>query len=419
MPKIFVIGIGYKPLDRNAGRALSQAEVVLASNRLLEVFERYENYAAVSSRIMAINNVDATIEYIRENFENKAICLLASGDPLFFGIGRRVIREFGKDAVVILPDLSSMQLAFSRIGEPWDSALLMSLHGGPDPAKRRRLEYELSDIPHLLANHKKIGILTDKQNNPAVIASELVNSKTADTTMFVCERLGYDDEKIISGTPDKIASMTFAEPNVTILLSRSDDKTSHEFSRLGLDESEIIHSRGLITKDEVRAATLHKLRLPQSGIFWDIGAGSGSVSIEAARLCPALKIFTVEKDDEQAENISKNILRHGIKNIGIIRGEAPEALTGLPAPRRVFIGGAGKGLRGIIELISKRMTKGIVVLNATKIETLNEASTALRDSGFSADVSQISVSRSKPIGDGNYLSAINPIFVIRGVLENK
>ncbi|MBF0328051.1 MAG: precorrin-6y C5,15-methyltransferase (decarboxylating) subunit CbiE [Nitrospirae bacterium] len=416
MSKIFIIGIGYKPLDQSAEKALSQAEVILASHRLLEVFERYDNYATVCSRIKVINNVDATIEYIRDNLAKRTICLLASGDPLFFGIGRRVLKEFGKDAVMLFPDLSSMQLAFSKIGEAWDDALLMSLHGGPDPEKRRRLKYEIADIPDLAAIHKKIGILTDKQNNPSVIASELIKSDTANMLMHVCEKLGYADERIISGTPAAIAAMSFAEPNVAILLKTSDEKAPQEFSRLGLDESELVHSKGLITKDEIRAVALHKLRLPQTGIFWDIGGGSGSVSIEASRLCPQLKIFTIEKDSEQVENISKNKLRYSGANIEIIRGEAPEALTTLPEPQRVFIGGAGKGLRSIIEFISKRMTRGILVLNATKIETLNDASTALRDFGFSMDVSQISVSRSKPIGDGNYLFAINPIFVIKGVL---
>ncbi|TAN43315.1 MAG: precorrin-6y C5,15-methyltransferase (decarboxylating) subunit CbiE [Nitrospirae bacterium] len=414
MPKIFVIGIGYKPIDRSAEKVLAQAEVILASKRLLEVFERYDNYAAVSGRIKVINNVDATIEYIRDNFQKNRICLLASGDPLFFGIGRRVIREFGKDAAVIIPDISSMQIAFSKIGEAWDDAFLMSLHGGPDPAKRRRLEYEPSDIPGLLAGHRKIGILTDKQNNPAVIASELMKSGANDVFIHVCERLGYEDEKMISGTPDKIAAMSFAEPNVTVLIKTSGEKSPQTVSRLGLDENEFFHSRGLITKDEIRAATLHKLRLPGNGVFWDIGGGSGSVSIEAGRLCPALKIFTVEKDDEQTENISKNILRHSVTNIEIIHGEAPEALTELPAPNRVFIGGAGSGLRETIDLLSSRMTTGIIVINAVKLETLNEACSALQSSGFDVDVSQISVSRLKPLGSGNSFSALNPVFVIRG-----
>lgn len=440
--KLYVIGIGYKPLDKKAWEIILKSGVILASKRLFEVFKEYDEFALVKDKIKVINNVDETIEFIRAivrqcdsatatfSFQPSAfslkpdsstinhqsslpIVLLASGDPMFFGIGRRALNEFGKDIVEILPDLSSIQMAFSRIKEPWDDAFLMSLHGGPDPEKRRRLPYEIKDIPLLLQRHNKIAILTDKENNPSVIAKGIALSpQPSALRIYVCERLGYADEKITEGTPEEIAAMSFSEPNIVIIqqLAVSGQPSIVTF---GLKENEISHSKGLITKDEVRAVTIHKLRLPQRGVFWDIGAGSGSVSIETARLYPELKVFAVEKDEEQINHIRENKKRFNAPNIEIIKGEAPDALINLPPADRAFIGGSSGRLEKIIGFIAKMSVK-IIVINATTIETLNEAILHLKNNGFDAEISEVSVSRSKTISGRRHLSALNPVFIIGG-----
>lgn len=414
MNKIHVIGIGYRPLDKRARQLVLDAEVILSSNRLSEVFRDYEEYETVKDKVMVINNVEVTIEFIRKNYQTRRLCLLASGDPMFFGIGRRIVREFGTEAADILPDLSSVQMAFSRIKEPWNDVFFMSLHGGPDPSKRRRLEYEISDLPSLLVKHRRLAILTDKKNNPSEIAKSLCSSPET-VIIHVCERLGYADEKIIAGDPDKIAGMSFADPNVVIIQAAANglpEQKNRPFP-FGLTENEIRHSAGLITKDEIRAVSIHKLKLPQNGVLWDIGAGSGSMSIEAAGLSTGLKVYAIERDDRQLENLKKNREQFDTPNISIIEGEAPDALQGLPAPDRVFIGGSGGRIKEIIGLVRDRMAAGIIVINAAKIETLHEAASELEKAGFSVDVAQISVSRTKAIGDGNYFSALNPVFVIR------
>lgn len=226
MAKIYVIGIGYKPLDKRERKVIYDSAFILSSSRLLEVFKRYGEFRKVKERVLVIDNVDETIEFIKSRIGNQRarsliITILASGDPLFFGIGRRVINEFGKDRVEIIPDLSSIQIAFSRIKEPWDNAFLMSLHRGPDPKKRKSLKYEIKDIPVLLERHKKIAILTDIENNPAEISKVLITSPITSelpSLIFVCERLGYPDEKITKGTPEDIAGMSFLSPNVVIIL---------------------------------------------------------------------------------------------------------------------------------------------------------------------------------------------------------
>jgi precorrin-6Y C5,15-methyltransferase (decarboxylating) len=241
MTKIYVIGIGYRPLDKNASEAVYRSDVILASSRLLDVFKSYEEYESVKDKIRVLGDIHETMDFLRQhtieggttklitqNPELRTIALLAVGDPMFFGIGRMIIEAFDKDVVEIYPDLSSIQVAFSRIRETWNDAFLISVHGGPDPAKRRKLEYELRDIPSLLSNHDKIAILTDKVNNPAEIAKEImkpsaVSRQLAALRMYVCEKLGYDDEKITDGTPEDISALSFVHPNV-VIIKKEDSK---------------------------------------------------------------------------------------------------------------------------------------------------------------------------------------------------
>ncbi|MBI5847583.1 MAG: precorrin-6y C5,15-methyltransferase (decarboxylating) subunit CbiE [Nitrospirae bacterium] len=415
MNKVYVIGIGYRPLNARARELILTAGIILASKRLYEVFQKYAEFDAVKDNIRVINKVDETISFLHSSLithlSSQPLVLLASGDPNFFGIGRKVLEEFGHDKVEILPDLSSIQLAFARIKEPWDNAFLISLHGGPDPEKRRRLPFELIDLPMLVKKHQKLAILTDRENNPSLIARCLIADHAV--TIYVCERLGYPDEKVSSGTPEVIAEMSFSEPNVVVVI-KEPELAETSCPPFGLKENDIVHSRGLITKDEVRAVSIHKLRLPQKGVFWDIGAGSGSVSIEIARLYPELSIYSIEKDVEQIGNIRENVARFKVSNIEIISGQAPDVLRELPAPDRVFIGGSSGHMSDIADLLNKTMTKGVIVINATTIETLGEAMKTLATNGFESDVSEISVSRSKKAGSKQHMSALNPVFIVKG-----
>lgn len=414
MDKIYVIGIGYRPLTEQGRRLVDRAKVILASERLREVFAGYAEYQACQDKVLLINNVEETLAFLADQLagggDKLPAVLIASGDPLFFGIGRLALERFGPDRVEILPDLSSIQIAFAGIKEPWDDALLMSLHGGPFPRKRRKLPYGPDDLAQLLLRHPKIAILTDGVNNPAVIARAL--SKESDVKIYVCQRLGYADESIAVGTPEEIAGKTFAEPNV-VIVKRGGELPPGD-GGFGLREEEIHHQRGLITKDEVRAVALHKLRLPARGVLWDIGAGSGAIAIEAARLCPGLKVFAVERDEDQAALIRQNTIRHGVANLSLIRGEAPEALMDLPAPDRVFIGGSGGRLPEIITLAAKRGAP-LIVVNAATIDTLNDAVAALEGMGYEVDISQISVARARKIAGKRGFTALNPVFVIAGV----
>ncbi len=407
---IYVVGIGFSALTEEKREIFEKSKYIVTSPRLYERFSEINEGERFIEKIRIIKSVDETIEFIRKTIQKiKPITVLASGDPLFFGIGRRILAEFGAQKVEILPELSSIQIAFSKIKIPWDSVYFVSLHGSIQGVGVRK--YSIDDIPALLRHYDKLCILTDFENTPQRIAEKLSHffEKNSYIRLYVCEKLGYTDERITEGTVEDIKRGFFEYPNLLIV-----DKTGNSSHPIfGLKEGEIEHTKSLITKDEVRAVVIHKLRVPKGGIIWDIGAGSGSVSLEIAQISPQLKIFAIEKNEEMIGVLEKNRRKLSLSNVYIIKGEAPEALHGLPSPDRVFIGGSGGRLREILEFLGKLQCSPIA-MTAVKIKTLSEALDCLKNYSYEPLVSQLCHFRMKEIGDSQYFSAQNPVFIIVG-----
>ncbi|MCK4912015.1 MAG: precorrin-6Y C5,15-methyltransferase (decarboxylating) subunit CbiT, partial [Thermodesulfovibrionales bacterium] len=295
----------------------------------------------------------------------------------------------------------SVQVAFARVGLSWQDAEFVSLHGSV------RREWVVDDLPLLCERYKKLVVLTGGENTPSKLARML----SAKSAVHVLERLGYPDERVTSGTPEDISRGEFENPNLMIVLTPETDAPV-----FGLREDEFRHERSLITKDEVRAVAIHKLRLPLSGVLWDVGSGSGSVGIEARRLSPGLRVYAIERDSARAEDIRHNARVLAAGEINIVEGEAPEAfdeLADLAAPDRVFIGGGGASLKEIVNASVSAMEAGIVVVSTITIESLTEAVAELKSLGLTPEVTSLSVSRSKDVGGREYLKAENQIFLIK------
>jgi precorrin-6Y C5,15-methyltransferase (decarboxylating) len=255
--------------------------------------------------------------------------------------------------------------------------------------------------------------LTDQNNSPAKLALfllETAGKKNADRyDFYVAENIGQEDERLTTGKLSNIATGRFSDLSVVIILDQGEEGALG----FGLREEEITHSRGLITKNEVRAATLHALRLPKSGVFWDIGSGSGSLSIEAASISPELSIYSVETKTEQIENIQKNRERYLAYTVQPVMGNAPEILLDLPDPDRIFVGGSGGKLREILEYSSKRLRPaGVLVVNGVLEKTCRQAPDILNKLGFEVLISTIQVTRS--LYPGQVPVEFNPISIITG-----
>ncbi len=401
MYKLFLLGLADSILTASQEKLLAQCPVIVGTDRFMEVT------AHCSCRFIPITPLTAAIDAIRTLLPGGNVAVLASGDPLFYGIGRRLLKEFPEESVEIYPALSSLQRACALFKIPWDDARITSLHGR-----------DCCHIPGLLLNSQKNLILTDSDNSPDKIASQvlaylqLIGEKVLPDTikMLVAEDLGMESENLFCGTLLEGSQQQFSSLNILCLLvPNTADSIPYQF---GLTEDSIQHSRGLITKNEVRAATLHQLQLPRSGVLWDVGAGSGSLSIEAARANPHLTVYAIEHKEEELENIKNNIVKFGCYNIVPIFGRAPEALIVLPAPDRVFVGGSSGSLPDIVALAAERLhPEGRLIINGVIDKTVQSAPEVMRRHGFSVGSSVIKVTRTEP--DGRVLE-FNPITIMTG-----
>jgi precorrin-6Y C5,15-methyltransferase (decarboxylating) len=326
--------------------------------------------------------------------------VLASGDPCYFGIGPLLVSRFGAERVKIHPRPSSVSMAFSRLGLPWQDATVLSVHGRP---------IEDAVLPALVST--KVAILTDPVHTPSEVAASLLASGMEDCPTFVCERLGGPDERIhshsLSGLPDK----EFDPLNVLILLPSGRRSSS---VGIGRPDSSFLSTRGQITKSEVRAVTVSRLEPWRATVCWDVGAGCGSVSIESASLMRDPCVYAVEREPEQADLIRHNARSHRAAGIQIIEGAAPAALETLPAPDCVFVGGGGPSLMPILQVVSERLTAGgRIVANFALIERLAVWQQFASLIGWQSELSQIAVSRGEPLGSGTHLAPLAPVFVTR------
>ena len=400
MSRIELIGISGPALTAEQWPLLRRCAAIAVSRR------HHPLVAGLNCPLIDIAPLAAMQIRVEEALGSGDVAVLASGDPLFFGIGRTLITRFGPERIRIHPALSAVQLACARFHTPWDDLALISLHGRKD-----------TDVPGRILRHQRAMLFTDSRNSPDRVAGRLLaaleacedHERIAGIRLRVAENLGLVDERLTSGTLRDIAADRFAPLNMVLV----EQPARPDSIRFGLREDEIHHSRGLITKDEVRAATLHRLRLPASGVLWDIGGGSGSVSLEAARLCPELSIHTIEKKPEEQANIRANIRQYGTYNIHLVAAEAPEALDGLPAPDRIFIGGSGKRLEAIIEAAVARLPPGgRIVVNAVLTQTETTALACLQRLGLRLASSTLAVTRRHhPDGEPR---VFNPITLITG-----
>ena len=396
--KLYIVGVDRKGLDEGVKEVISLCDVVIGSNDQLD---RIQSEGLVVKSSFPISPLKNAMDFIKENLGRKRMVVFASGDPLFFGIGRKLLKELGKERVKFIPAVSSMQLAFARIKEPWDDVFFVSVHGR-----------EIKDIVTDIHNHERVCIFTDSKNTPARIAKMLIEAGF-ECRAFVCENMGMEEESITEADLDVISKQVFSYPNVMILLHlQSVSLPSYIF---GLSESDLTHTRGLITKDEVRAVTLHKLRIPEKGMVWDIGSGSGSIAIEAARVNPKARVYAIEKEQDAVCHIFENKKRFSAHNLEIVHGEAPDALSNLPNPDRVFIGGSAGRLKGIVEKVSESLNAGgRIVINATTIDTLTMGKQLLDTEGFTLEITEVSIARTKSLKGMSHLSALNPVFILMG-----
>ncbi|MBS3754877.1 MAG: precorrin-6y C5,15-methyltransferase (decarboxylating) subunit CbiE [Desulfobacterales bacterium] len=350
--------------------------------------------------------IDAPLPEVLAEIEKQAetarVAVLASGDPLFFGIGATLIKHFGAQNVTIHSNVSSMAAAFSRIGKPWHNAEAVSLHA-------RDGGYRLNEA---LASGRPVFLLTDPKNSPDQVARMVMERAGGAFAFRVFECLGMENERIRRLDPAVAANERFLNPNAVILEPEESPAAGSPICP-GAPEDHYLHCPAMITKAEVRAVVLSKLRLSPEHVFWDLGAASGAVAIEASLFVTSGRIVAVEKNPDRAEHIRKNAAKYAPGRIEIVENTLPGAMDELPDPDRVFIGGGGRDIAEIVRRAASRLRPGgRIVANIVILETLNQCLDALGRQDFAVDTVQVQVNRSAPMPGGIRLEARNPVFVV-------
>ena len=397
MNRITIIGLDGGPLSAEAESLLEEAALVVGGSRHLEAVGAEPGRAAVLK-----GDLSETLGRI--GGAGGPVAVLASGDPGFFGIVRLLAERFGGGNLRVFPAVSSVALAFARAGLAWDDAVTVSAHGR-DP--RCAL--------NVCRAHPKAAVLTSPEFGPAELAREL---EGWGRTFFVAERLGETDEFVFWAEAAEVASMQWRDPNVVLVLDEERSVGDKGWVSSGIEspgwwalpEDAFERRSGMITKPETRALVLARLGPGPGDLVWDVGAGSGSVAIECARLGAAS--VAIERDPESCDRLRKNAARHGVY-VRLVEGEAPEVLHDLPEPDAVFIGGSGRNFEEIVKLCAVRARRA-VALTLITLERVVPAGELLEDCGLKVETTFLQASRIKGVGPLHRLSAETPVFIVSG-----
>jgi precorrin-6Y C5,15-methyltransferase (decarboxylating) len=327
--------------------------------------------------------------------------VLASGDPMLFGIGATLARHLGDaaDRIEVIPHPGSAHLAFAALAEPSHDAIVLSAHGRP-----------LAPVLAAAMPAQRFAVLLDPEHTAPVVARALLDAGLEDADAAVCEHLGSEAQRITRGPLTAIADGAFTDLAVLVVLRRIQEV--ERYRRTAIPIEEFAHRAGMITKPEVRALAIAALRLAPTDTLWDIGAGSGSVAVEAALTLPHGQVHAVERDAAQLPHIHANRVRFRTPHVQVVHGAAPEALRTLPDPDAVFVGGGGDDLPAIVAAVIDRLRPGGRL--AATLVTLEHLAPLLAavPAAWHPAVSQIAIAHGVPLGGGTRLDPANPVFLI-------
>ncbi|MCE9554212.1 MAG: precorrin-6y C5,15-methyltransferase (decarboxylating) subunit CbiE [Planctomycetes bacterium] len=404
--RIHIIGIGDDGSDgltAVARRLIDAAELLIGDEATLERVPK-----ARAQKLAIGTNLDEALNRITEA-RGQRIVVLASGDPLFYGVARFLCDKLGKDRFEVLPHVSSMQLAFARVKESWEDAYLTNL-----------ANYPLANIVEKLRVAERAGLFTTEECPPSAVAKALLDRGIDYFSAYVCENLGSPDERVTQGSLADLTGQQFSPLNVMILVRKAGapDRPAEATGRrlFGNPDESFLQSKpkkGLLTGEEVRAIALAALDLGASSTVWDIGAGSGSVAIEAAGIARSGTTYAVEMDPEDYQLIKANAERFGATNLVAVLGRAPEAWVDLPDPDAVFVGGTGREAARIVELAFERLRRGgRLVANVASIESVAETRAALERHGVDVRVTMVNIARGTHQLERIRLDALSPTFLL-------
>tara|TARA_Y100001968_G_scaffold333884_1_gene400583 strand:+ start:11753 stop:13039 length:1287 start_codon:yes stop_codon:yes gene_type:complete len=406
-----------KNLSLPLKKIILSADNIAAPQRIIDIIPHWFNENDCSSRkinLFCTKNTNELFNWLSNTNGSKV--LIASGDPLWFGIGRYLINKFSPEEIIFHPSPTSLQIAFSRLGRDWNDAKYISIHG----RKPSLLIQELKKLPSSLF------ILTDPNNGSPELVLNILKGLDLESnySFWICERLGNEKERIFQIDPSKGITQKIHPLHVVILLKKEDiDINKKDLPLFGINNSLYYHYKdrpGLITKREIRIQILADLELPNSGIIWDLGAGVGSIGLEALRLRPDIKLLSIEKRLGGADLIKKNAELLSVKPSLILENDMKQIIMGkiipkkLSCPDRIVISGGGKNQLDILEFsLNKLKHNGIIIIPIVRLESIAEITKMINNNNYIIKIRQHQSWEGISISNSTRLVPQNPIFIAK------
>ena len=380
-------------LNFEAVKAVENSSLIIGSKRVLECFDlkgKKINYAINSDEIK--NIIDKNTDEI--------ISVIFSGDIGFYSGAKNLVSLLNEDEFCVnkISGISSYVYFLDKINKTHNDVLFLSMHG-------RNINF----VDDVKTNYKILILLGD-ENDVSKVCTELVKNNMSNADVFIGENLSYDDEKITVGKAKDF--INYKNNKLSVIYIENQNAISRIYS-FGLSDDSFERNSVPMTKSEVRAVSMSKLMLSENSVVYDVGSGTGSVSIECALMAYKGQVFSVDKNESAIECLNNNISKFGVSNINVIKGEAPECLKSLPSPTHCFIGGSCGKLVEIIKTVLEKNAKTRFVINAITLETVLEAKKAALSLGCEdLEIVNVSVSRAKNAGDLSLMMGLNPVFII-------